>query len=206
VEDSIHAGYPLDAEAVLIIELDGVRDGMDELAQKIIEICRRHNVREVKKAASEEERMKLWAGRKGAFGAVARLRPNYLVSDGTVPRTKLPEVLAKVIEVGKKYNLEIGNVFHAGDGNLHPLILFDARNPDELKRVHLAGSEILKACADVGGTISGEHGIGAEKIREMSLVFSPDDIAVMKRVKSAFDPLGLVNPRKVLEDGMGGAV
>jgi len=206
VEDSIHAGYPLDAEAVLIIELDGVRDGMDELAQKIIEICRRHNVREVKKAASEEERMKLWAGRKGAFGAVARLRPNYLVSDGTVPRTKLPEVLAKVIEVGKKYNLEIGNVFHAGDGNLHPLILFDARNPDELKRVHLAGSEILKACADVGGTISGEHGIGAEKMREMSLVFSPDDIAVMKRVKSAFDPLGLVNPRKVLEDGMGGVV
>ncbi len=204
VEDSIHAGYPLDAEAVLIIELDGVRDGMDALAQRIIEVCRQHNVREVKKAASEEERMKLWAGRKGAFGAVARLRPNYLVSDGTVPRTKLPEVLGKVVEIGKKYRLEIGNVFHAGDGNLHPLILFDARNEDELKRVHLAGSEILKACADAGGTISGEHGIGAEKIREMSFVFSPDDMAVMKRVKTAFDPQGLMNPKKVLENGRGG--
>jgi glycolate oxidase len=201
VEESIHAGYPLDAEAVLIIELDGIRDGMEECAEKIIQICRTHNVREVKKAASEEERMKLWAGRKGAFGAVARLRPNYLVSDGTVPRTKLPEVLSKVVAIGEKYRLQIGNVFHAGDGNLHPLILFDARNPDELDRVHRAGAEILKACADAGGTISGEHGIGAEKIREMSLVFSPEDMAVMKKVKKAFDPQGLMNPQKVLGNG-----
>jgi FAD/FMN-containing dehydrogenase len=201
VEDSIHAGYPLDAEAVLIIELDGIKDGMDRMAQRIIEICKANHVREVKLATSEAERMRLWAGRKGAFGAVARLRPNYLVCDGTVPRTKLPVVLKKVIEIGKNYRLEIGNVFHAGDGNLHPLILFDARNEDELKRVHLAGAEILRACADAGGTISGEHGVGTEKIREMTFVFSPDDVNAMKKVKMAFDPDQICNPEKVLPEG-----
>ncbi len=200
VEDSTHAGYPLDAEAVLIIELDGIRDGMDRLAGRITEICRTNHVREVKLATSEAERMKLWAGRKGAFGAVARLRPSYLVCDGTVPRTKLPEVLKKVVEIGKRYELEIGNVFHAGDGNLHPLILFDARNEDELKRVHLAGAEILKACAEVGGTISGEHGVGTEKIDGMSLVFSPDDMEAMRKVKMAFDPDEICNPGKVLPE------
>jgi len=204
VEDSIHAGYPLDAEAVLIIELDGIRDGMDRLARRITEICRANHVREVKMATSEAERMKLWAGRKGAFGAVARLRPNYLVCDGTVPRTKLPEVLKKVLEIGRKYELEIGNVFHAGDGNLHPLILFDARNEDELRRVHLAGAEILKACAEAGGTISGEHGVGTEKIGGMALVFSPDDMEAMRRMKAAFDPDGTCNPGKVLPEHLEG--
>jgi len=204
VEDSIHAGYPLDAEAVLIIELDGIRDGMDRLARRITEICRANHVREVKMATSEAERMKLWAGRKGAFGAVARLRPNYLVCDGTVPRTKLPGVLKKVLEIGRKYELEIGNVFHAGDGNLHPLILFDARNEDELRRVHLAGAEILKACAEAGGTISGEHGVGTEKIGGMALVFSPDDMEAMKRMKMAFDPDGTCNPGKVLPEHLEG--
>ena len=201
VEASVHAGYPLDAEAVLIIELDGIRDGMDGLAQRIMDICQEHNVREVKMAASDEERMKLWAGRKGAFGAVARLRPNYLVADGTVPRTQLPVVLKKVTEIGGKYHLEIGNVFHAGDGNLHPLILFDARDTDELHRVRLAGREILKACADAGGTVSGEHGIGAEKIHEMSFVFSKEDVEAMKKVKRAFDPEDLFNPQKIFVDG-----
>jgi glycolate oxidase len=200
VEDSIHAGYPLDAEAVLIIELDGIRDGMDRLAGRIMEICKANHVREVKLATSEAERLKLWAGRKGAFGAVARLRPNYLVCDGTVPRTKLPEVLKKVIEIGKRYRLEIGNVFHAGDGNLHPLILFDARNEEELNRVHQAGAEILRACADAGGTISGEHGVGTEKIHGMSLVFSRDDMEAMKKVKRAFDPDEICNPGKVLPE------
>ena len=135
VEESIHAGFPLDAEAVLLIELDGLKDGIERLAGKIAEICKKNNVREVKVAKNEADRAQLWAGRKGAFGAVARLRPNYLVCDGTVPRTKLPEVLSKVVEVGNKYNLAIANVFHAGDGNLHPLILFDERNEEELKRV-----------------------------------------------------------------------
>lgn len=200
VEESIHAGFPLDAEAVLLIEIDGLKDGMERLAERIIEICKENRAREVKAARTEEERAQLWAGRKGAFGAVARLRPNYLVCDGTVPRTKLPEVLTRVMEVGKKYNLPIANVFHAGDGNLHPLILFDERNEEELRKVHLAGSEILKICADAGGTISGEHGIGTEKKKEMFFVFTPKDISAMRKVKKAFDPEDIFNPGKVLPE------
>jgi len=200
VEESIHAGFPLDAEAVLLIELDGLKDGMERLAERIMEICKKCNAREVKAANTEAERTQLWAGRKGAFGAVARLRPNYLVCDGTVPRTKLPEVLTKVMEVGRRYDLAIANVFHAGDGNLHPLILFDERNAEELKKVHLAGSEILKICADAGGTISGEHGIGTEKKKEMFFVFNPRDLDAMKRVKKAFDPEEVYNPGKVLPE------
>jgi glycolate oxidase len=198
VEDSVHAGYPLDAAAVLIIELDGMEDGMDRQAEKIMEICRRHNVREVRLAKNENERAELWAGRKGAFGAVARLRPSYLVCDGTVPRTRLPEVLDKVLEVGKKYDLPIGNVFHAGDGNLHPLILFDERDKEMLQRVHKAASEILKICVDAGGTISGEHGIGTEKIKEMSFIFSESDFDFMRSIKKAFDPHDMWNPGKVI--------
>jgi len=200
VEESVNAGYPLDAAAVLIIELDGMVDGMDRQAEKIMEICQRHNVREVRLAKSDTERAELWAGRKGAFGAVSRLRPSYLVCDGTVPRTKLPEVLSKVLEVGKKYDLPIGNVFHAGDGNLHPLILFDERNPDELERVHKVGSEILKICADAGGTISGEHGIGIEKLKEMWFIFSESDLDLMRRLKIAFDPENIWNPGKVVPE------
>lgn len=203
VEESVHAGYPLDAAAVLIIELDGMSDGMERQAEKVMEICKRHNVREVRLAKSDAERAELWAGRKGAFGAVARLRPSYLVCDGTVPRTKLPEVLKRVMEVGKKYELPIGNVFHAGDGNLHPLILFDERNKEELARVYKAGTEILKICADAGGTISGEHGIGTEKLKEMSFVFTEDDIELMRQIKNAFDPSNIINPGKVVPSPAG---
>jgi glycolate oxidase len=198
VEESVHAGYPLDAAAVLIIELDGMEDGMDRQAEKIMEICKRHQVREVRLAGSEAERADLWAGRKGAFGAVSRLRPSYLVCDGTVPRTKLPEVLAKVIEVGEKYDLPIGNVFHAGDGNLHPLILFDERDKEMLHKVHSAATEILKICVEAGGTISGEHGIGTEKLKEMSFIFSESDFDFMRSVKKAFDPYDMWNPGKVI--------
>jgi glycolate oxidase len=200
VEESIHAGFPLDAEAVLLIELDGLKDGMERLAERIMEICKKSKAREVRVAKTEAERAQLWAGRKGAFGAISRLRPNYLVCDGTVPRTKLPEVLAQVMEVGKKYNLVIVNVFHAGDGNLHPLILFDERDEEELRKVHLAGSEIMKICAEAGGTISGEHGIGTEKIKEMFFIFTLQDIAAMKQVKTAFDPEEVYNPGKVLPE------
>lgn len=200
VEESVRAGFPLDAEAVLLIELDGLKDGMERLAERIMDICQKNQAREVRLAKTEAERTQLWAGRKGAFGAIARLRPNYLVCDGTVPRTKLPEVLTRVMEVSKKYNLPIANVFHAGDGNLHPLILFDERDEDELRRVHLAGSEIMKLCADAGGTISGEHGIGTEKMKEMFFVFSPKDISAMKKVKLAFDPEEILNPGKVLPE------
>jgi len=203
VEESVHAGYPLDAAAVLIIELDGMADGMERQAEKVMEICKRHNVREVRLAKSDAERAELWAGRKGAFGAVARLRPSYLVCDGTVPRTKLPEVLKRVMEIGKKYDLPIGNVFHAGDGNLHPLILFDERNKEELARVYKAGTEILKICADAGGTISGEHGIGTEKLKEMSFVFTEDDIELMRQIKNAFDPSNIINPGKVVPSPAG---
>jgi glycolate oxidase subunit GlcD len=198
VEESVHAGYPMDAAAVLIIELDGMADGMDRQAEKIMEICRRHKVREIRLAKSEAERADLWAGRKGAFGAVSRLRPSYLVCDGTVPRTKLPEVLGKVLEVGKKHNLPIGNVFHAGDGNLHPLILFDERDQGDLERVHKVAAEILKICVDAGGTISGEHGIGTEKLKEMSLIFSESDIDFMRQIKKAFDPYDMWNPGKLI--------
>ena len=198
VEASVQAGYPLDAAALLIIELDGMEDGMERQAGKILEICKRHNVRDVRLAKDDAERAKLWAGRKGAFGAITRLRPSYMVGDGTVPRTKLPEVLSKVLETGKKYDLLIGNVFHAGDGNLHPLILFDERDEEERKRARKAAVEILKICADAGGTISGEHGIGLEKKKEMFYIFSESDLESMRQVKRAFDPEDILNPGKVI--------
>jgi len=198
VEESMHAGYPLDAEAVLIIELDGLSDGMEEQAQRILEICRKNGVVSTRRAKDAAERADLWAGRRGAFGAVARLAPSYLVCDGTVPRTKLPAALSAVKKVGQKYNLAVGNVFHAGDGNLHPLILFDDRNKEEMERVHRAGLEILKICADLGGTISGEHGIGTEKLKGMPLVFRDSDLEMMQSLKTAIDPKGVCNPGKVI--------
>ncbi|MGQ9630741.1 MAG: FAD-binding oxidoreductase [bacterium] len=204
VEKHIHAGYPLDAEAVLIIELDGIKDGMDALTERIVEICREHRARDVRVASTAQERDQLWAGRRGAFGAIASLRPSYLVNDGTVPRTELPRVLKKVQEIGERYSLRIASVFHAGDGNLHPLILFDERDKEEMGRVLAAGEEILRVCAEAGGTISGEHGIGFEKIKDMPLVFSDADISAMRKVKEAFDPRGICNPGKVLPEGRGG--
>ena len=198
VEKSVHAGYPLDAEAVLIIELDGLSDGMDRLAQRVIEICEKNRVRAVKVAATETEREKLWSGRKGAFGAVGRIAPSYMVNDGTVPRTQLPRVLRKVAEIAEKYNVPIGNVFHAGDGNLHPLILFDERDKGQLELVKRASFEILQACVEVGGTISGEHGIGTEKLQAMWLIFGRKDLNAMWKVKRTFDPRNLCNPGKVL--------
>lgn len=200
VEETIKVGYPLDAAAVLIIELDGMPEGMEENAVKIMEICRRNNVREVKLAKDDAERAMLWAGRKGAFGSVGQVRPSYLCCDGTVPRSKLPEVLAKVIEIGERYHLPIGNVFHAGDGNLHPLIMFDERDPEEKERVLRAATEILRACADAGGTISGEHGIGLEKLRETSFIFCENDLEFERRLKRAFDPDNIINPGKMIPE------
>ena len=200
VEETIKVGYPLDAAAVLIIELDGMPEGMDEKAQKIMEICKQNNVREVKLAKDDAERDLLWAGRKGAFGAVGQVKPSYLCCDGTVPRTKLPEVLNKVMDISKKYDVPIGNVFHAGDGNLHPLIMFDERNKDELKRVLKASTDILKACVDVGGTISGEHGVGLEKLKETSFIFCENDIEFERHIKKAFDPDDFINPGKMIPE------
>lgn len=198
VEDSYSCGYPRDAAAVLIIEVEGPNVGLKEQAERIQEICMQTNCRNIQEAKNDDERNRLWQGRRGAFGAVARLAPNYLVNDSTVPRTKLPEALAKVAEITEEYGFEHGNVFHAGDGNLHPLLLFDSRDKDQLHRVEKAGWEIMKACVDLGGTISGEHGIGLEKQDAMRMVFNEDDFNVQRGLKWAFDPDNILNPGKVL--------
>jgi len=197
VEESIHCGFPLDCATVLIIEVDGLKDDLEIQTQAIVDLCKSHGAREVRVAKDDVERAALWAGRRGAFGAVARLAPSYLVCDGTVPRTALPKILRKVAEVGKKYNLQIPNVFHAGDGNLHPLILFDWRDAEQKARVMKAGMEILQLCVEMGGTISGEHGVGLEKIDAMRLVFTEADIRSQVQVKQAFDPRNLANPGKM---------
>jgi glycolate oxidase subunit GlcD len=204
VEDSYSCGYPRDAAAVLIIEVEGPIAGLKDQAQRIQEICMQTNCRNIQEAKDDAERNRLWQGRRGAFGAVARLAPNYLVNDATVPRTKLPEALAKVAEITEKYGCKHGNVFHAGDGNLHPLLLFDSRDEDQLHRVEKAGWEIMQACVDLGGTISGEHGIGVEKKEAMRMVFSEDDFNVQRGLKRAFDPENILNPGKVLPNPLVG--
>jgi glycolate oxidase subunit GlcD len=200
VEESLACGYPRDAAAVLIIEVEGPAAGLARQAERIRALCAANGCREVRAAGSAAERNRLWEGRRGAFGAVARLAPNYLVNDCTVPRTRLPEALAQVAAIARKYGFDHGNVFHAGDGNLHPLILFDSRDPDQLTRVHAAGWEIMRACVALGGTISGEHGIGMEKKEAMRLVFSDDDICVQRSLQQAFDPLGVLNPGKLFPE------
>jgi glycolate oxidase subunit GlcD len=198
VEDSYACGYPRDAAAVLIIEVEGPPAGLEEQAEKIQQLCLKNNCREINEAKNDDDRNRLWEGRRGAFGAVARLAPNYLVNDCTVPRTKLPEALAKVAEITSKYGFEHGNVFHAGDGNLHPLILFDSRNTEHLLQVENAGWEIMQACVNLGGTISGEHGIGLEKLDAMHMIFSDDDFEIQRALLKAFDSENKLNPGKVI--------
>ena len=206
VEASVFAaGYPLDAAAALVVEFDGVTAGLDPDAARAIDACSRAGAREVRTAATEEERQALWRGRKKAFGAMGRLAPDLLVQDATVPRTRLPQVLAKIAEIGKKYGLLIANVFHAGDGNLHPNLLFDRRDPDAVSRVEAASAEIMRVCVDAGGTITGEHGVGYDKRKYMTLVHSHEVLEAMAGVKRAFDPDGRCNPGKVLPDGYGPA-
>ncbi|MFH1135648.1 MAG: FAD-linked oxidase C-terminal domain-containing protein [Pseudomonadota bacterium] len=200
VEDSLPCGYPRDAEAVLIVEVEGPPAGLASQAGRIRQICRDRGCREVREARDAGERNRLWAGRRGAFGAVARLAPRYLVADCTVPRSRLPEALRRVREIAERYGLAVGNVFHAGDGNLHPLLLFDPRLPGRKDDVHAAGWEVMEACVRLGGTITGEHGVGLEKKEALRLVFSEDDLALMKRIKGAFDPDDRLNPGKVLPD------
>jgi glycolate oxidase len=197
VEAYIHAGYPTDAGGVLLIELDGLRDGMEETAVQIAEIARQHNAREVRMARDDRERELLWLGRKRAFGAMGRISPSYYVQDGVIPRTRLPEVLRHIRDISARYAIRIANVFHAGDGNLHPLLLYDERDPDQRERVLQASEEILRVCAEVGGSLSGEHGIGIEKREDMPLVFTELDIATMQKVRSVFNPQNLCNPGKI---------
>ena len=204
VEESKPCGFPLDAAAVLIAEVDGPAVGLADQAQQIGQICTANRCRQVRQAKDAAERDLLWAGRRGAFGAIARLAPSFLVADCTVPRTHLPEALARVATIAAKHELAHGNVFHAGDGNLHPLLLFDSRNADQVRRVHEAGREIMAACAALGGTITGEHGVGMEKSDAMRLVFSEDDLELQRRLRAALDPYELLNPAKVLPPVIGG--
>jgi glycolate oxidase len=197
VEEATHAGYPMDSGAVLLIELEGLREAVSEQAEAVRAVCRRHNAREVRRAANEQERQLLWKGRKTAFAALGRLAPAYYTQDGVVPRSHIAKVLRYIEGVAQQCNLQIGNIFHAGDGNLHPCILFDMRDPDQVRRTHEAGHLILKYCVDCGGTITGEHGVGMEKNELMPLLFSDDDLEVMKWMHDAFNPDSVLNPQKL---------
>jgi glycolate oxidase len=197
VEADSQAGYPLDAASVLLMEAEGLQESVGEQVEQIVHICERHHARMVRIAANEEERQRFWSGRKNAFGAVGRICPEFYVQDGVVPRTRLPYVLRRVSEICASYGLRVGNVFHAGDGNLHPLILFDSQIPGEVERVRQAGHEILQVCAEAGGTITGEHGVGIEKQEEMALIFNPLDLRIMQQVREAWNPHQLLNPGKL---------
>ncbi|TAK22748.1 MAG: FAD-binding protein [Chloroflexota bacterium] len=198
VEQATRAGYPTDAGAVLLVELEGMREGMEDQIEGIRAICGRNRAREVRVAQSARERQLLWAGRKNAFSAMGRISPDFYVMDGVIPRTRLPEVLRGIKAVSEKYGLRVANVFHAGDGNLHPLCLFDGDIPGQMDLARQIGAEILKICADAGGALTGEHGIGVEKRDLMPLVYREADLDVMRRVKRAWDPRGLCNPGKVI--------
>ena len=201
VEASVFAaGFPTDAEAALVIEFDGIKAGLGSDVERAVIQCRAAAAREIRIVDSEEERLALWRGRKKAFGAMGQIASDLMVQDGTVPRSKLTEVLEQISEIGVRHDLTIANVFHAGDGNLHPNLLFDRSNPEELSRVERASTEIMSVCVEAGGTITGEHGVGLDKRRYMSLVHSPDELEAMRRVKAVFDPLGRMNPGKVLPD------
>jgi glycolate oxidase len=196
-EDFVHAGYPLDVEALLIVELDGPETEVDFLIGRVEEIANANNAVGLRVSQSEDERVRFWAGRKAAFPAVGRISPDYYCMDGTIPRGRLPEVLSRMNDLSRQYGLRVANVFHAGDGNLHPLILYDANVPDELEKAEAFGSDILKLCVEVGGVLTGEHGVGVEKRDLMPEMFTDDDLKQQQRVKCAFDPDNLLNPGKV---------
>jgi glycolate oxidase len=192
-----HAGYPLDAEALLIIEVEGSEAEQDMLLEKIRTICARFNPISMKVAASAEQSLAIWKGRKGAFGAVGRISPDYLCMDGTIPTGELPFVLRRIGEMSTQYGLGVANVFHAGDGNLHPLIMFDANDPESLRKAEAFGADILKLCVEVGGCLTGEHGVGVEKRDLMGAQFTAAELDLQRAIKSAFDPEWLLNPAKV---------
>ncbi len=197
VEAAHHLGYPMDAEAVLLVELDGPSAGMDSQADEIKRICSRNGAYKIESAETSDQREALWKGRRLSFGSLTMLQPSVMIADGTVPRSKVPAVLKKVMEICGKYKLKVGNVFHAGDGNLHPFILFDDRDPMSTEKVKTACEEILAVCIQQGGTISGEHGIGLEKKKSMKVLFNEREIIAMKDIKNVFDPAGILNPNKI---------
>ena len=195
-EDFIHAGYPVDAAAILLCELDGVESDVQEDCECVEAVLRAAGATDVRLACDEAERARFWAGRKNAFPAVGRISPDYYCMDGTIPRRELPGVLNGITELSEQYGLRVANVFHAGDGNMHPLILFDANQPGELERAEALGGKILELCVAVGGSITGEHGVGREKINQMCAQFNSDELTLFHAVKHAFDPQGLLNPGK----------
>jgi len=200
VEAAYGVGLPTDAGAVLLIELDGPAVGLDPQVERVRGVCGAHRAREIRVARDERERAALWRARKRAFGAVGRLAPNYCTQDGVVPRTRVPDILRRIAAAAERHRLRIGNVFHAGDGNIHPILLFDERDADEVRRVLAAGREILEACVEMGGSLTGEHGIGVEKIGQMPLLFGPDDLRAMVALRHVFDPDERANPHKVFPD------
>jgi glycolate oxidase len=203
VEEATHAGYPMDAQAVLLIELEGIREAVESQVEQVREACMSSGAREFRIARSAEERDLLWKGRKNAFGAVGRVSPTYYVQDGVVPRTKIAPTLHFIGEVAERYGLTISNIFHAGDGNMHPIILFNPRKPGDLEKARAAGEEILIWCIDSGGSITGEHGVGMEKNELMARQFPPATLDLMLSLKRLFDPDALLNPGKVLPTGRG---
>jgi len=203
VEQAFHFGFPLDAGAVLLIEVDGLEVAVEDEAQRISDLCTQNGAREVRRANTQKERLLLWKCRKQAFGAIGRLSPSYCTQDGVVPRTKLPEILEFIVACGKRHDLRIVNVFHAGDGNSHPILLFDERNAEQVKRVLIASDEILGKCIDLGGSVTGEHGIGVEKISFMDRLFAAEDLSVMRSIRECFNPTGRCSPGKMLPTSAG---
>jgi glycolate oxidase len=203
VEEATHAGYPMDAAAVLLIELEGLREAVEEQLEQVRQVCELTRAREFRVARTAQERELLWKGRKNAFGAVGRVSPTFYVQDGVVPRTQIAPTLRFIAEVGRKYGLTISNIFHAGDGNMHPIILFNPRLPGDLEKARAAGVEILTRCIEVGGTITGEHGVGMEKNELMDKLFSADTLDLIRSLKLLFDPNNIFNPGKMLPTGRG---
>jgi glycolate oxidase len=192
-----HAGYPLDAEALLIIEVEGSEDEQTDMLTRIRDICAAYHPISIRVSATAEESAAIWKGRKGAFGAIGRISPDYLCMDGTIPTSQLPAVLQRMTQMSEAYGLKVANIFHAGDGNLHPLIMFDANDQDSFRKAEAFGADILRLCVEVGGCLTGEHGVGIEKRDLMSAQFSASELDQMRAVKSAFDPAWLLNPSKV---------
>ncbi|QFT83949.1 putative FAD-linked oxidoreductase [Halomonas sp. THAF12] len=195
-EDFIHAGYPVEAEAILLCELDGVEADVDDDVERVREVLEKAGATDIQQARDEAERARFWAGRKNAFPAVGRMSPDYYCMDGTIPRRELPRVLQGIADLSEAYGLKVANVFHAGDGNMHPLILFDANREGELEQAEALGGKILELCVEAGGSITGEHGVGREKINQMCAQFGSDELTTFHAVKAAFDPEGLLNPGK----------
>jgi glycolate oxidase len=203
LEAAFKFGFPLDAQAILLIEVDGLEAGLDEQRERIIALCQQCGAREVRQANDPKQRLLLWKARKQAFGAVGRLSPSYCTQDGVVPRTKLPHILKRINEIGAKYQTRVVNVFHAGDGNIHPIVLFDERDADQVQRALRVSEEILDECIACGGSVTGEHGIGVEKINFMPKIFSPDDLDAMRRLRDAFNPTNRLSPDKMLPTASG---